>query len=172
MKKLALTLVVVGAAFGLASETFAQAAGPRGGAPGQAGPGQRGPGGPGGRMRGGGMRRLQEMNNRIFAQLKLTPAQKTKVEALNKKTGAKMQEMMKGFQPGGDRQAMMAKFRGVQQEHRKELMKILTPEQGKKYEALVKAEREKMRRERGMGGPGGAPGRPGAPKPGGPGRGL
>ncbi|MGV3615305.1 MAG: Spy/CpxP family protein refolding chaperone [Fimbriimonas sp.] len=168
MKKLALTLIALGATLGLAGETFAQAAGPRGGA--QGGPGQGGPGGPGGRMRGGGMRRMQEMQAKIFAQLKVTPAQKTKIDALNKKTQAKFQAMMKDFKPGGDREAIRKKFRGVQDEHRKEMDKILTPDQRKKYDTLMKAERAKMRSMRGgPGGPGARPGGPGAGAPGRPG---
>lgn len=165
MKKIALTLIVMGAAIGLASESFAQAAGPRGG---QGGPGQGGPGGPGGgQRRGGGMRRMQEVQAKILTQLKVTPAQKTKIDALNKKTQAKMQDLRKDFKPGGDMSGIREKFRGLQEEHKKGLKGILTAEQFKKFETMQKAEMAKLRQQRGQGGPGGpGAGRPGAGRPG------
>ena len=169
MKKLTLSILVVGAAIGLATESLAQQPGPKGGQ----GGGQFGRPGQGGQRRVGGMRRLQEVNKKIFAQLGLNADQKKKIEALDKKSAAKMQDLMKDFKPGGDMSGMRDKFRAVREDYNKGLKSILTPAQLKKYEELRKAEMQKMRQQfgggRGFGGgrPGGAPGPGGGARGGG-----
>jgi Spy/CpxP family protein refolding chaperone len=160
MKKILTVLASTIALAALATSAFAQGAGPKGG-----GPGFGGPGGPGG-QRGGGMMggRMAKMQEGVLAKLNLTPDQKKKVDALNVKRQAEMEKMFKGGPPAeGDRDKMREKMRESQKAYRKDLDKILKPEQSKKYDELMKAEREKMRSQFG-GGPGG-PG--GAGKPGG-----
>ena len=152
MKKL-LSFLVAGAMLGLTVGAYAQGAGPQ-----RPGRPQMGQGG----MRGGMMNRMAKLNETIYAKLNLTAAQKTKVKALDAKSAKARQALMEKARNGGNREEIMPKFREMNQNHRKELLKILTPAQGKKYQDLWKAETDKFRRNRpgGPGGPGG-PGRPG-----------
>ena len=134
------------AVMALGTGVFAQDAGPKGkGGQGQ-GQFRQGPGGQG--KKGPGMR-VGRMQQEVLAKLNLTAAQKAKIEALNKKMQAEVQKLMQG----GDREQMREKFRPLMEQHRKDLMAILTKEQQVKYEQLVKEAREKMRQ--GRGGPGG-----------------
>lgn len=140
MKKLFVSMGVV-ALFALSAFSFGQTAGPKGGA-GQ-GPGKGGQE----RMRGGMMG-----GKRIFDQLNLTAAQKTKMEALREKMRA---DMKANFEKGSKPDA--TKVKAAMDKYQKEIMAILTPEQQKKYKALL----EEMKKKRGQGGPGG-PGGAGA----------
>jgi len=161
MKNLARNLTFAVAIMALNSVSFAQGAGPQGGAPGVGQQGGRRGGGQGmGGMRRMGGARMAQRNKELFAKLNLTADQKKKIEALQKKHQEKMRATFtQAGGPSADRQALMEKFREMQKGYRAELMKILTPAQEKQYSAAVKEMREKMRKERGQGGPGGAPGR-------------
>lgn len=129
MKTMILTLVSV---LAISAVALAQPpGGPGGGRPGGGGFG-------GGRQGGGGMMRM-------YDQLGLTEAQKTKLKALTEKQRAESMALRK--------------------KHEEQIGAILTPEQRKKLEA---ARKEMMERFRGMGGPGGpGGGAPGGAKPGG-----
>jgi len=153
MKKILTILVSTMALAALATSAFAQGAGPKGGFGGRGG--QGGPGGmPGGRM--------AKMQGEILAKLNLSADQKKKIDALNAKRQEEMKKMFGGGPPAeGDRDKMREKMRESQKAYRKELDKILKPDQAKKYDALLKEARDKMRAQ--MGGPGG----PGAGGPGG-----
>lgn len=132
MRKL-FVLLGVGA---LVAMSFAQTAGPKGGGP--QGPGKGGQE----RMRGGMMG-----GKRIFDQLNLTAAQKTKMEALREKMRA---DMKANFEKGSKPDA--AKVKAAMDKYQKDIMAILTPAQQTKYKALL----EEMKAKRGQGGPGGA----------------
>lgn len=134
MKKLFVSMGVV-ALFALSAFSFGQTAGPKGGA--SQGPGKGGQE----RMRGGMMG-----GKRIFEQLNLTAAQKTKMEALREKMRA---DMKANFEKGAKPDA--AKVKAAMDKYQKEIMAILTPEQQTKYKALL----EEMKKKRGQGGPGG-----------------
>lgn len=157
----------------LVAPAMAQQSGPRGGG-GVQGGGQRGPGGPGGnRMMMGG--RMKEVQTKVLAQLGLSDAQKSKLKALDAETEKKMKALMdanKGKnQSDASRKEMMEKFRAINESRKTQFEKILTPAQLKKYESLMKAEMEKMRKEREKnggnrpGGRGGAGSGSGAGKP-------
>lgn len=145
MKKLLLAIVIA-ATLGVGTAAFGQAAGPKGGvAPG----GQVGAGG--GRM-GGGLKRMQKMRDDAFAQLNLNADQKKKVKALDDAQAAKIKKMMADAQkPGADRSKMRDSFMAMRKDYQKSLGGILTKDQMKKYDALLKAAREKFRAQRGAG---------------------
>ncbi|HVL39236.1 MAG TPA: hypothetical protein VM328_07580 [Fimbriimonadaceae bacterium] len=149
MKRLTAFLAVAGLALGAASITFAQAAGPakQGDKQGAQGAKQ---GAQGGQQGNFGARRAK-MNEEIFAKLNLTAAQKTKIQALQKKSQEKMRALM---QKPGDRQAKRPEFQKLMKENHDALMAILTPAQRTKFEALRKEAMEKLRGQRGQGGPG------------------
>jgi len=160
MKKL-ITFIVSALMVGvMATAAMAQDAGPGGRGPG--GPGQGGPGGPGGdraKMRG----KMKEIETKVLAQLKLTDAQKTKIKALNAKYDKQMADLQKST---ADRETKMKKMRTMMESRKKEFMAILTPEQQKKFETLMKAEMDKLRKEREkQGGQKPAGSKPGGNKP-------
>lgn len=168
MKRTLTVLAVAASVIGLSVVGVAQGAGPRGGA--GAGGFQGGPGGPGGAGGFGGMRKMmQEMHEKILAKLNLTPKQKKEVAALDKKRDDARDEMRKSMKPGVDRESMRPKMKKIQDDYTAGMKKTLTKEQYKKYEDLMKAQREQLMKMRGgMGGPGGPGGRgPGGGKPGG-----
>lgn len=160
MKKVICMFSMIAACLALTTSALAQAAGPKGGAPGgQAGERrQQGPGG--GRM--GGMRMSEEM----MAKLSLSAAQKQKMEALQKKMQAEMKALMDGNK--GDREAMRDKVMPMMKKYREDMNKILTKAQQAKLEALRKEMMEKRRKD-GFGGAGapGAGAKPGSKKGGG-----
>lgn len=130
MKTAVISLVAV-----LVLGTSALAQRPGGGQGGPGGGGQGGPGGGGGRQ-GGGMR--------MFEQLGLTEAQKTKMKTLTDKQREESAALRK--------------------KHTEQINALLTPEQRKKLE---EARKQMMDRFRSMGGPGGgAPGGAGKPSTG------
>jgi Spy/CpxP family protein refolding chaperone len=144
MKKL-ITIMIAGAlAASFATSAFAQGAGPRGG--GVQG-GQGGIGGGKGQRQGGGMR-MMKMQQELMAKLNLTTAQKTKIEAINKKFADDMKTLREKAKTG-DRKALQPEFRKAQMAHREEIAAVLTAEQKKKYQEEMKAMMEKMRKERG-----------------------
>lgn len=102
----------------------------------------------------------------LYKKLKLTDAQKKKVEAINQKY-RKQFEAMRGQKPDPKG---FEKMKGLMDKRNKEIMAVLDKNQKKIYEAEMK----KWQQMRGPGGPGGhgGPGGPGGPggmgRPGGP----
>ena len=98
--------------------------------------------------------------------LKLTPAQQKKLGALGAAARAKQMRAFQSMGQGGDRGAMMEKFRGMRDEQRKAAMAVLTPAQRTTIDKY-----EKAHPRGGFGGMGGGMRGPGGPGmgPGGPG---
>lgn len=143
MMKKVLTIVAAGVlTLGLVGAAAAQNAGAKGG--------KATGGAQGGRVRGG-----MRMGQDIMAKLNLTPDQKKKVDALQKKTGDEMKKVMGDGK--GDRRQMRDKVRPIMESYRKSLMDILTPEQEAKFKKLMEEARAKFR-QGGAGRPGGAQG--------------
>ncbi len=156
--KIALCLAIVGS---VVTPTLAQDAGPRG-------QGNR-------QQRANGQQdQMRKIEAKVLAQLKLTTEQKAAIDALNKKFEEdlkKLREEMRGQgargkpaagagqRPGAGEASrqenpMRGKMRELMDTRRKNLMKILTKEQGATYQKLMKEEMEKLRKERGQGGGG------------------
>jgi len=142
MKKLLLAIAIV-ATLGAGTAAFGQAAGPKGGV--------AAPGGQAGGGRQGGMQRMKKMRDDIFAQLKLTADQKKKVKTLDDAQAAKIKTLMAGMKPGDDRSKMRDTMMGMRKDYDKSLAGILSKDQKKKYDALLKEAREKFRASRGAG---------------------
>lgn len=143
--KRTLSLIIAAAALGLSGAAIAQDAGPKGGAPKQGNQGgNRGP-----RMN---WKRMQEIQKEILAQLNLTADQKKKVEALNKKTADALMALR---EKQGDRQAMRAEMRKINDAHRDEFKSILTKEQHQKYRQLMQQKLKELREKEGKTGKGG-----------------
>jgi Spy/CpxP family protein refolding chaperone len=73
----------------------------------------------------------------VAADLKLTPDQIKKIEAVSDDQRKKMLEVFQGGGPGGDRNAMAEKFRAMRTENQQKIEAILTADQKaavKKYE--------------------------------------
>ncbi len=134
----------------LGAFTFAQDAGPKGG--GGSLPGVQGKRGRAGGQ--GGAKRMVTMHADILAQLGLSSEQKTEIVALDKKFADDMKAL--AAEPG-ERKEKAPKMKALRDAHHQDLMKILTPEQGKKYDELWKEAMQKARQK----GPGGGRGRPG-----------
>ena len=84
--------------------------------------------------------------------LDLNKDQQKKVLDLNLKQAEKMQAMREEMRNGGgDREAMRGKMMQLREEQNKEMKKVLTESQYKKYEKYL----EERRNMRGQGGPGG-----------------
>ena len=82
--------------------------------------------------------------------LDLKKDQEKKVYDLNLKAGKEMVEIRNDMQGGGDRDAMREKFGKMRETQNKEMKKILTEDQYKKYEKYLQERRER----RGQGGGG------------------
>lgn len=130
-------------AMALASLSFAQAAGPKGGDKSKQGAGagtkQRQAGPPQGR-RGG-------MGAELMEKLGLSADQKKKIEALNQKTQAAIKAAVE--KAGGDRAKARDAMRPIMENQRKEMNAILTPAQQEKLKALRKEMIDKFRKENG-----------------------
>lgn len=134
-------VVMVAAAVLLGTVSFAQTAGPRGGAPG----GQAGKGAKAGQRGQGG-----QLEQKVFGQLGLSAAQKQKIEALRKSRMDQFKAMREKAKASGqqpDRKAMAGTFKKMQEEYQASLKNILTPAQFTKFQSLMKAEMEKYRKE-------------------------
>lgn len=134
-----MTLVTVGVlAMGLTTSVFAQAAGPKGGAPGQ-GQGQK---------QGAGALKdraaaMQKVHQEILAKLNLSAQQKSQLEALQKKEKAAM-EALREKAKAGDREALRAEMQKIRKDAQEGLKAILNEQQQQQYQELLKAAREKM----------------------------
>lgn len=176
MKKLTSILISSVIMLAIAVPAFAQQPGPGGkqGAGGKAGAPASGQRRQGGGMRMGGLHKMEES---IFAKLGLSADQKAKLKALSDKEEKDNKAIMDKFramresgkQPSdAERQKMRTQMESRRTAHEAALKKILTAAQYKKYQDLVKAEMEKMRKEfEKNGGRPGGPGAPGGPRGGG-----
>jgi len=165
-------VLMIAAALLLGAMSFAQGAGPKGGAPG--GVGQvKGQGKGGGMMRMGGGR--MEVEKKVFDQLGLNASQKTKVATLQKSQQEKVKAAFAGFKPPAQgqkpdqatMQKMQAKMKTLREGYQTGLKGILTSAQYTKYTSLMKSEMEKWRAAHpgGPGGKGGAVGKGGKKPP-------
>jgi|GEM_PF-4120846 len=142
-------IIMIAAALLLGTLSFAQNAGPKGGAPG----GQR----------QGGMGRGMDMQKNVYAKLNLSAAQKAALEKLNNAQMEKLKAMRGNAPAAGqkpDMEAMRAQGKKMREAHMAEVKKILTPAQYKTMVELMTAERAKFMKMRGAG-PGGKPGKGG-----------
>jgi hypothetical protein len=131
-------LLILGLAFAVVSGSFAQ---PQG--------------------RGNWEERQKQQLETMKKELKLTPDQVTKVEALQAETNKKTRAV---FESGSaDRDANREKMQAIREEHDKKLKTILNKDQSAKWDEIV----EKMRAERRSNNQGGGPGGPGGPQRGG-----
>ena len=97
----------------------------------------------GGRVQGGGFGRRNP-----YEALGLTEKQKKKIETINQARTEEMRKMIEELRDGGgDREAMMAKFRELGEKYQKQTEAILTDEQKKKL-----AEMQAQRPQGGRGG--------------------
>ena len=78
-------------------------------------------------------------------QLKLTDDQKKKLLTIFQKQTEQFQKMRESAPEGQDRTAMMESFRKIGEESDKEITKILTAEQAKKYAEMQKEMQNRMR---------------------------
>ena len=103
------------------------------------------------------MQAMAKMEDAIFAKLKLSPAQLKKIKDLRAARDAKMKKAFAAAPKGGDPREMFKSMRPISQEYRAQVDAVMTPAQKTQFDALRKAEMEKMRAKwgRGPGGPGG-----------------
>lgn len=92
--------------------------------------------------------RAKTQTAELKEKLGLDKAQEKKVYDLNIEAGKKMAAMREGMQGGGDRDAMREKMTKMREDQNKEMKKILTEAQYKKYEKYL----EERRSQRGPGG--------------------
>ena len=112
---------------------------------------------PGGGERGGRgdfQARQAEQQAKLYAELGLSDAQKTKMEEIQKSTRQTMQAMRAESRDGGDRTAMREKMQAIRKAETEEVKKIMTAEQFTKYEKFLE-ERRGQRGGRGGRGGGG-----------------
>lgn len=133
MKKLLALLATTVLALAVVAPAFAQQPGP-GGRPG-------GAGGQGRMMNPERMKQLEEIRTKVLGQLGLTAAQKTKIQALDKKLKEDVDKLMKA--PGEQREKA-PKLRELRQKHQEATMAILTETQKTKFQELMREEMRKM----------------------------
>ena len=96
-----------------------------------------------------------ERQEKLYAELGLSAAQKTKMEEIQQGTRSKMQAMRAEMRDGStDRTVMRDKMQAIRNSEVDEIKKILTEEQFTKYEKTLE-ERKARRGERGGRGGGG-----------------
>ena len=155
-------VIMIAAAFLLGTMSFAQGAGPRGGAAGGPGPGGKGVRGQGGPGRGMGMQK------QVFEKLGLSAAQKTQLEKVSKAHGDKlkaMREKNQGKTTKPNMETWRAESKKMRDAYMADVKKILTPAQYKKMQDLMAAERAKFEKNRTAAGAGKAGGKGGKIKP-------
>jgi acyl-CoA reductase-like NAD-dependent aldehyde dehydrogenase len=128
MKNL-ITLISI---FAIAGSLMAQDAGPRG----QRGKRQEPPA----QGERGQRRNPLDMDAKILEDLKLNPEQKKKVGNLKKETADKAREMRDTQE---DREKMREQMKALIEKYQTDLKKILTKEQGEKYDKAIKELRKK-----------------------------
>jgi periplasmic protein CpxP/Spy len=93
----------------------------------------------------------KRQTEQLTEELDLNKDQQKKVLELNEKYSEKMSAMFQDMRSGGgDREAMREKMGKMREEQNKEMKKLLTEDQYKKYEKYL----EERRSSRGQGGPG------------------
>jgi protein CpxP len=93
----------------------------------------------------------KRQTEQLTEELDLNKDQQKKVLELNEKYSEKMSAMFQDMRSGGgDREAMREKMGKMREEQNKEMKKLLTEDQYKKYEKYL----EERRSRRGQGGPG------------------
>ena len=85
-------------------------------------------------------------------KLNLSAAQKTKLEAIQKKYQAKFMAMRNENKGSNDRQAMMAKFRPLMESFHKEVRSILNAKQQKMFDQMMAEQRARMQQRMKQGG--------------------
>jgi Spy/CpxP family protein refolding chaperone len=88
--------------------------------------------------------RIEQLNT----SLNLTDEQKKNIRPILEKEGEKFQNMRSQMQEGQDRSARMESFRKIREETDAEIIKILTPEQVKKYKEMQEQMRSRMQNRR------------------------
>lgn len=76
--------------------------------------------------------------------IELTDAQKTKLEAIQKKYQPEMQAIRESMQNGADRAETMKKMSGLRDKSSTEIRAILTPEQQAVFDKNVAEQKERM----------------------------
>jgi Spy/CpxP family protein refolding chaperone len=141
MKKIVMVSVVLSAAFALTTASFAQTAGPSGGAPAAGFVGKK----------GGGALQILKINKDILAKLNLTAEQQGKIEELDKKLRKDVGALRKEQKAQGanvDKDAMKQKRADLMKEYREGLLAILTDSQQEQYKTMFRAEMKKLKEER------------------------
>ena len=131
MKKIWKGIVVAGIAATLVVPAMAQQAGPTGG-------GLQG-GQTGAKHGGQGGGKMLKIGQEVLAKVQppLSKDQEKQISALKKKTMASMKELRDKAQTG-DKSKLREDMKKIFEDHRKAMMAILTPDQQKSYEALMK----------------------------------
>lgn len=137
MKKTLSFLCTAAIALSLAATAGAQAAGPKEGQKPAFGSEKR-------------QAAMKKMRAELLAKLDLSDEQKQKVEALDKKFAEDLKAAMKASK--GDREAAKGKMGEMRKSHQEAMMKILTPEQQRKFMDFRKEAMKKARAERQSGG--------------------
>ncbi|MFQ3586845.1 MAG: hypothetical protein SNJ76_04165 [Fimbriimonadaceae bacterium] len=108
------------------------------GAVAQPGQGRGGFGGRGGMMMGGGLQNdtMLLMRSDVQAELKLTADQRTRLEQMQERMRQQMMERMQSGGMMGDREAMQAEFRRMQEETTRQVNSILTADQQKRLKEI------------------------------------
>ncbi len=153
MNKLIKILSVVGLGATLTCVSMAQGAGPAGGnvtPTAQAGPA--------GQRKAGGQKAMMELQAKILKQLNLTADQETQIKALDKKTMGEIKDFRKENKGAGGnptdkndpaRTALREKLKAITKAHHDGLMAILTPDQQKQYQTLMKQAMQELRNKKG-----------------------
>ncbi|MCB8933248.1 MAG: hypothetical protein M9921_09795 [Fimbriimonadaceae bacterium] len=148
--KIVITLITTAALAGsLVTAAFAQAAGPKNGGQGQGlGQGQRQGQGQQlqNRARAG---QMQKINQEVLAKLNLNKRQQSKLEAAQKKLQDGLKELMEKARETKDRAAFREEAQKLQTEYRETVKTTLTEQQLKKYQELMRAALEKLRKDGG-----------------------
>lgn len=108
------------------------------GAVAQPGQGRGGFGGRGGMMMGGGFQNdtVLLMRSDVQAELKLTNDQRTRLEQMQERIRQQMMERMQSGGMQGNREAMQAEFRRMQEETTRQINAILTADQQKRLRQI------------------------------------
>lgn len=134
MNKIWTILGISALAMSLATTSFAQSAGPKGGSLGQAT-------GAGGHK---GQEGAMKVNREILAQLNLTRDEQAKIKVLEKDTKEKIKTLRQSPAAVTDKKALREQVRAIQKGYRESLMQILTTDQQAQYKKLWEETMHKM----------------------------
>jgi Spy/CpxP family protein refolding chaperone len=127
--RLGLTAMLV---LALVVASFAQGAGPKGGAGDQ--------GGVQGKQKGDALHRAGKLHKELLAKLNLTPVQQKQIADLDARFQQQMQELK---QAPGEKKEKAPRLREISQAHHQAVMKVLTPAQQKQLQDLIAEMRAK-----------------------------